>query len=212
MDETKAPESVYSGERTSVTGSESLRGKKAVAIAEGKEARPAPASPAQKPVTTTNEAKANLGAESAVPPRAAASPLLNDFVAFLQKTWLAWAIVAGTIFGGMALMTIQKGMAERARIAKEARQESAVATVTVDTLLTRCGPAAEDVTKEMYPMISRTMTYQPRDNERVVFQFSRTAEEKSDWVFLSMKDGSGTKSYDTTQAKIAALPCMDLKK
>ena len=56
------------------------------------------------------------------------------------------------------------------------------------------------------------MSYQPRENEKVVFQFSRTAEEKSDWVFLSMKDESGARSYDTPETKIVALPCLDSKK
>ncbi len=35
---------------------------------------------------------------------------------------------------------------------------------------------------------------------------------KSDWVFLSMKDQSGTGHFDTPQAKIAALPCIDSRK
>jgi hypothetical protein len=45
-----------------------------------------------------------------------------------------------------------------------------------------------------------------------VVAFSRTAEEKSDWVFLSMKDEVQTRSYDTPDAKAAALPCLNSKK
>jgi hypothetical protein len=41
--------------------------------------------------------------------------------------------------------------------------------------------------------------------------FSRTAQEKSDWVFLAMKDESGARSYDTPETKIAALPCLNSK-
>jgi hypothetical protein len=236
MSETKSrPESSYSGERIAVTGSDSVRGEKATAIAEradqdasakttgnevsaaGKHAASDTPSPAKR-VDNQEDGAASSATKSA--PTTVTSHVqrgdepspLADLGQFLKRTWLVWAIIVGTILGGMALVTVQKGMAERARIAKEARQEHAVATVTVDTLLARCGAAADDVTKDMYPMILRTMTYQPRENERVVFQFSRTAEEKSEWVFLSMKDGSGTKNYDTTQAKIAALPCLDLKR
>jgi hypothetical protein len=78
-----------------------------------------------------------------------------------------------------------------------------------ENLIARCGPPAEDVSKEMYPVMLRTMSYQRGDNERIVFEFSRTAEAKSDWVFLSMKDQSGTRSFETPEAKIAALPCLD---
>jgi hypothetical protein len=46
----------------------------------------------------------------------------------------------------------------------------------------------------------------------LVISFSRTAEEKSDWVFLSMQNENGTATYDTPEAKIAALPCLDSNK
>ncbi len=45
-----------------------------------------------------------------------------------------------------------------------------------------------------------------------MISFSRTAEEKSDWVFLSMQSETGTEIYETPEAKIAALPCLDSKK
>jgi heme exporter protein D len=137
---------------------------------------------------------------------------LADFVEFLKRTRYVWLTVAVAIFGVMTLVTVQKRMAEQAKAARAARQEHAVATITLEALLTRCGQPAEDVTKDMYPMLVRTMTYQPRENEKVVFEFSRTAEEKSEWVFLSMKDASGASKLDTPEAKIAALPCLDTKK
>jgi len=46
------------------------------------------------------------------------------------------------------------------------------------------------------------MNYRARGNRTLALAFSRTAEEKSDWVFLSMKDENGS-SYDTPDAKIA---------
>jgi len=120
--------------------------------------------------------------------------------------------LAGAAVGFMALVTVQKGMAERARIAREKNRETAVATVTPETLIARCGAAAEDTTKEMYPVVMRTMVYAAPGNERIVLQFSRTDEEKSDWVFLSMKNESGSKKYETPEEKIAGLPCVDSKK
>jgi hypothetical protein len=137
---------------------------------------------------------------------------MAEFSEFLKRTWRVWLIVAGAIFGLMAVVTLVERASEWARNAREKRHEEAVATVTPERLIARCGQPAEDVTKEVYPILMRTMSYQPRDNEKLEFAFSRTAEENSDWVFLSMKDESGAKSYDTPEAKIAALPCLDSKK
>jgi hypothetical protein len=84
--------------------------------------------------------------------------------------------------------------------------------LTPDNLFARCGAAAQDVSREVYPLVMRTVSYQPRGSEKLVISFSRTAEEKSDWVFLSMRNESGASIYDTPEAKIAALPCLDSKK
>jgi hypothetical protein len=139
-------------------------------------------------------------------------PSLAEFVEFLKRTWRVWLIVAGAIFGLTAVVALVERASEWARDAREKRHEEAVATVTPERLIARCGQPAEDVTKEVYPVLMRTISYQPRENEELVFAFSRTAEEKSDWVFLSMKDETRAKSYDTPEAKIAALPCLDSKK
>ena len=58
----------------------------------------------------------------------------------------------------------------------------------------------------------RTLTYQPRGGDKLVISFSRTAEEKSDWVFLSLQNENGAAIDSTTEARIAALPCLDSKK
>ena len=63
----------------------------------------------------------------------------------------------------------------------------------------------------MYPILMRTMTYQVSRSETYTFDFSRTAEEKSDWVFLSMKDATG-KTYESPEEKIAAMSCLDSRK
>ena len=41
---------------------------------------------------------------------------------------------------------------------------------------------------------------------------SKTAEESSDWVFMSMQDSNDGKEYDSPVAKISALSCLDSKK
>lgn len=137
---------------------------------------------------------------------------LAEIFGFLKRTKRVWLIAAGILIGVMALINLTERAAEWARNARERRQLHAMATLTPERLFARCGAAAEDVTKEVYPVVMRTVSYQPRGKERLVMAFSRTAEEQSDWVFLSMQDANGSGSYDTPEAKIAALPCLDSKK
>ena len=137
---------------------------------------------------------------------------LAEVTAFLKRTRRLWLTVAAVAIGLIGFVTLVQRLAERARNMRERRHEQAVATVTPDQLIARCGVAAEDVTKEVYPILMRTMSYPARGDRKLVVAFSRTAEEKSDWVFLSMNDESGAASYDTPEAKIAALPCLDSKR
>ena len=137
---------------------------------------------------------------------------LAEFSEFLKRTRRVWLIVAGAIFGLIVVVTLVNRVSDLVKNARERRHEQAVATVTPDTLTARCGKPAEDMTRDVYPILLRTMNYQPNGDEKLVLAFSRTAEEKSDWVFLSMKEQSGARSYDTTEAKIAALPCLDSKR
>jgi len=222
MNETKAPETAYSGERTRVTGANSLRSSFGTEESpESKKTTAEDPNPAQTSAKTpsaeashTNQALPGSTPSGSVSPSPMAprwAGVATDFAGFLKRTTLVWLAAAGVIFGWMALVTVQKRMAEQAKIERAARQEHAVSTITVDALLARCGQPAEDVTKDLYPMLARTMSYQPREGEKVVFEFSRTAEEKSEWVFLSMKDASGKRSLDTPEAKVGALPCLDEK-
>jgi hypothetical protein len=200
MEETKPKESGYSGEQTKITGPDSLRS--TTAATESSE-------------TEKTASKQTQTAQKVVVPeirQTGAAGTMVEFAEFLKRTKRVWLIVAGAIFGMMAVVTVVTRMSERARNAREKRQEQAVLEVTPETLIARCGPPAEDVTKEMYPVVLRTMSYQRGENEKIVFEFSRTAEAKSDWVFLSMKDQSGTRSFETPEAKIAALPCLDSMK
>ena len=137
---------------------------------------------------------------------------LAEILAFLMRTKRVWLMAAGILIGAAALANLTARAAEWAKNTRERRQLHAMATLTPERLFARCGAAAEDVTKEVYPVVMRTVSYQPRGGEKMVISFSRTAEEKSDWVFLSMQNESGGAIYDTPEAKIAALPCLDSKK
>ncbi len=136
----------------------------------------------------------------------------REFVEFLKQTKRAWLIVVGAVIGLFVLFTLGRSLYEWANNARQRQEERAVASVTPEHLLARCGQPAEDVTKEAFPILMRTMTYQAGRHETYVFSFSRTAEDKSDWVFLSMKDVSSGKSYDTPEEKVAAMSCLDSRK
>jgi hypothetical protein len=200
MDEMKSKETAYSGER-------------------------APIAPVTSPAEVNAQASpaVNAGASAQTGQMSGIGGLLElaktgspaslaEILAFLKRTKRVWLIAAGIIIGAMALVNLTARAAEWAKNSRERRQLHAIATLTPERLFARCGAAAEDVTKEVYPVVMRTVSYQPRGNEKLVISFSRTAEEKSDWVFLSMQNENGAASYDTPEAKIAALPCLDSKK
>lgn len=212
MDETKPREPTYSGERTKITGADSLRGTTAAAESSGTEKTAASSKPTQPAQKTSQPEIARTGGALPEVSKTNGAGTMAEFTEFLKRTRRVWLIAAGAIFGLMAVVTVATRVSERVKNAREKRQEQAVLEVMPERLIARCGPPAEDVTKEMYPVVLRTMSYQARENEKIVFAFSRTAEAKSDWVFLSMKDESGARSYDTPEAKIAALPCLDVKK
>jgi hypothetical protein len=202
MDETEPKGPAYSGEQTKVTGPDSLRSTTAAAKT-------------SEPEKTATASKQTQTAQKVAAPeitRTGGTASGADFVEFLKRTKGVWLGIAGGILGVMTLVTVVTRMSERARDAREKRQEQVVLDVMPEKLISRCGPPSEDVSKEMYPVVLRTMTYQRGESEKIVFEFSRTAEAKSDWVFLSMKDQSGARNFETTEAKIAALPCLDSKK
>jgi len=199
MDETKLKENTYSRDRIQTASIQ--------APAE----TPEPAQPAAGtlplPEPDIRVQIANLAADAA--PNWPA--FLVQLPLFLKKTRRFWLTLAAGVAGLMALSLLTQRAADWLKDRREHRQEQAIATVTPDRLIARCGQAALDETKEVYPIVMRTMSYQRR-NEKLVMAFSRTDEEKSDWVFLSMQDSSGANIYDTPQAKIAALPCLDSRK
>jgi hypothetical protein len=123
-----------------------------------------------------------------------------------NKLLIAVGCIAG-IVGVRVLIAAPGWFKER----RENRQFIAVNNLTPERLIARCGQPAGDETKNLYPIIARDMNYKSDTRGTIVFKFSKTAEESSDWVFISMQDSKGT-DYEPPSAKIAALSCLDSKK
>jgi len=119
-------------------------------------------------------------------------------------------IAAGCIAGivGVRVLIAAPGWFKERR---ENRQFIAVNNLTPERLIARCGPPVGDETRNLYPIIARDMNYKSDSKGMIVFKFSKTAEESSDWVFISMQDSSRT-DYESPIAKISALSCLDSKK
>jgi hypothetical protein len=120
-----------------------------------------------------------------------------------QQTWL----IAATVLLGLATLFILSRSTGKSKAVEERREERSIESLTPESLIAMCGQPAEDVTKDMYPMIKRTMSYKSGGLGALALEFSRTAEEKSAWVFLSMSDENGV-TYSTPDTQIAAMPCL----
>ncbi|HEY6265092.1 MAG TPA: hypothetical protein VIW93_09830 [Candidatus Acidoferrum sp.] len=116
-------------------------------------------------------------------------------------------LIAAMLFIGLVAVLIFSRATGSNKAAGEGREERTVASLTPESLIAKCGQAAEDVTKDLYPMIKRTMSYKSGGKGTLTLEFSRTAEEKSEWVFLSMSDENGA-TYDTPEMQMAAMPCL----
>lgn len=202
MDETKLHEPTSSTESPIDTA------------AEMPAAAPKPAEFSRTVETTQGPQKRQPGvyAPVTIDSQGGADSQLADFAAFLKRTWRIWAIAVGAILGVILTVSVLERLSEMARTAQLKRYDQAIASVTPEKLIARCGQPAEDATKEVFPVVMRTIRYKPWTGEPLVFTFSRTAEQQSDWVFLTMKDESGTKSFDTPESKIIAFSCLDSKK
>lgn len=143
--------------------------------------------------------------------RAGQFPSLADFAQFLNRTRRIWLGFAGAILALVVGVSSVDRLSAWIKNRREVRQEKALATLTPEHLIARCGQPAEDVTENVYPVLMRTITYEPDGSPKLVLAFSRTAEEKSDWVFLSLRDGTGA-TFDSNAAKIAAFSCLDSTK
>jgi hypothetical protein len=125
-----------------------------------------------------------------------------------RKLLLAAGCVAA-IVGVRVLIAAPSWFKQR----RENRQFIAANNLTPERLIARCGQPVSDATKNLYPVIARDMNYKSDGGMTIVFKFSKTAEESSEWVFMSMQDANGGSAiYETPEAKIAALSCLDSRK
>lgn len=124
-----------------------------------------------------------------------------------NKVLIAVGILAG-IVGVRLLMAVPSWLKER----RENRQFIAVNNLTPERLVARCGPPMADETRDIYPMVARDMNYKSASRGTIVFKFSKTAEESSDWVFMSMQEATSGSDYETPEAKVAAMSCLDSRK
>jgi len=120
-------------------------------------------------------------------------------------------IVAGCV-AGILVVRVMIAAPEWFKQRRENRQFIAVNNLTPERLIARCGPPVSDETRNLYPIIARDLGYKAETSATILFKFSKTAEESSDWVFMSMQDSSSGKEYDSPVAKISALSCLDSKK
>jgi hypothetical protein len=123
-----------------------------------------------------------------------------------NMTQQAWQIAATVLLGLVALLIFGRGTAKNKATAV-VREEQGVASLTPESLVVKCGPPAEDTTEDLYPMIKRTMSYKPSGKGTLTFEFSRTSQEKSEWLFLSLSDENGAR-YGTPETQMAAMPCL----
>jgi len=120
-------------------------------------------------------------------------------------------LVAAACVAGILSVRVLIAAPEWFRQRRENRQFIAVNNLTPERLIARCGPPASDEAKNLLPIVARDLSYKTENDGTVLFKFSKTAEQSSDWVFMAMQDSNG-KEYDTPEAKISALSCLDSKK
>jgi hypothetical protein len=158
--------------------------------------------PADAPEPAVDQEQAGL----ATPAGAQKAVKLQFKFKITQRTGL----IAATLLLGLGMLLIFGRATGRNKAAGEFHQERTVESLTPESLVAMCGQPAADATKDLYPMIKRTMSYES-SGKTMVLEFSRTAEENSDWVFLSMSDGNGA-NYGTPETQIAAMQCLKSRK
>jgi hypothetical protein len=159
--------------------------------------------PADAPEPAVDQEQAGL----ATPAEAQKAVKLQFKFKITQRTGL----IAATLLLGLGMLLIFGRATGRNKATGEVRQERTVESLTPESLVAMCGQPAADATKDLYPMIKRTISYESSGKGTLTLEFSRTAEENSDWVFLSMSDGNGA-AYGTPETQIAAMPCLKSRK
>jgi hypothetical protein len=155
------------------------------------------------PANSTEPVNDKEPAGSVAPTGARKTAKFSFALKITQQTWL----IAAMLFMGLVALLIFSRATGKNKATGEGREERTVESLTPESLIAKCGQPAEDLTKDLYPMIKRTMSYKSTGKGTLTLEFSRTAEEKSEWVFLSMSDENGTK-YGTPETQIVAMPCL----
>jgi hypothetical protein len=127
----------------------------------------------------------------------------------------SWMMAGGVVLVVVGLLLAQFAIVKAAQWFKEAREHritKATDSVTPDRLIARCGTPLEDTTTDVFPVVRRTIRYKTSGQQSAIFTFTRTADEPQNWVLLSMQDSAGVASYETPEAKISALSCLDSTK
>ena len=136
---------------------------------------------------------------------------LSDAKSDKQAWFMAGSVVlvvAGFVFAQFLIVKASQWY----RQSRERRITKASDSVTPDRLIARCGTPSEDTTTDVYPVVKRTVSYKASGEKTIVFTFTRTADEPQNWVLLSMRDVAGGASYDTPEARMAVLSCLDSSK
>ncbi len=136
-------------------------------------------------------------------------------LADLKSNKQAWGMAGSVVLVAVGLLIAQFLIVKTAHWFKQTRERRitrAIDSVSPDRLIARCGTPAEDVTTDLYPIIRRSMRYKSSGQRTIVFTFTRTADEPQNWVLLSMNASAGGASFETPEAKISALPCLDSTK
>jgi hypothetical protein len=136
---------------------------------------------------------------------------LSDAKSDKQAWFMAGSVVlvvAGFVFAQFLIVKASQWYKQ----SRERRITKASDSVTPERLIARCGTPAEDTSTDVYPVVKRTVSYKPSGERMIVFTFTRTADEPQNWVLLSMRDAAGGASYDTPEARMAVLPCLDSSK
>ena len=130
----------------------------------------------------------------------------------IKQSWIMAGSVVLVVVGLLLAQFVVVKTAQWFKETREHRITKATDTVTPDRLIARCGTPDEDTTTDVYPVVRRTMRYKTSGQQSAVFTFTRTADEPQNWVLLSMKDSAGAAAYETPEAKISALSCLDSTK
>ncbi len=127
----------------------------------------------------------------------------------------SWIMVGAAVVVVAGLLGAQFFIVKASQWYKDSRDHritTASDSVTPNRLIARCGAALEDTTTDLYPVVRRTMRYKLSGQRTALFTFTRTADEPEGWVLLSMKDSVGDVSYETPEAMISAMSCLDSTK